>query len=410
MPNARPAHDPTAAAPALERARAAFASRFGRSAGAAASAPGRVNLIGEHTDYSEGFVFPLAIGERAAAVIGFIDGPDSCLLAADLDEEHRFDLAAGLAPGDVPTGHWASYVGGTLERTLAKLTRPRDRAVAVALASDVPPGAGLSSSAAVEVATARATEAFLDADLDPTDRALLCQSVEHDYAGVPCGIMDQLISSRGVAGSALLVDCRSLDAAPTPLPDDADAIILIANTGVSHALADGAYAKRRRACALASEVLGVAALRDASAELIASRTGELEGVPEDRRAGEPLARRATHVVDENARCLETRDALAAGDLARVGELLRASHHSLRSLYEVSCDELDLLADAANAVDGCFGCRMTGGGFGGSVIALLRPDAERAVRDAWDRTFTGRYGRTPDVRRADAGPGARAEHP
>ena len=260
-----------------------------------------------------------------------------------------------FAPGAEP---WARYVQGVVAgcRTAGLDAGPFEAVVA----SDVPPGGGLSSSAALEVAVATLIEAMTGKRLDPLQKALLCQKAEHDFAGVPCGIMDQCSSVMGREGALLLLDCRSRTVQLTPLADP-EVVALIVNSNVRHALTDGGYAARRRQCEEAAHALGVAALRDVSREQLEAARGRLDDVH---------YRRARHVVGEIGRTVAAAEAIRRGDWAAVGGLMHASHVSLRDDYQVSCEELDLLVELA-AEAGVIGSRMTGGGFGGCTISLVR---------------------------------------
>ena len=328
------------------------------------AAPGRVNLIGEHTDYNDGFVLPLAIerGVRLAVV-----PRNDRLVVLQTDREPgrvEVDLDAPLEPG---RRDWARYPVGVVAEYLQRgFAVPGFEA---RVSADLPAGGGLSSSAALEVATATAVERLCGRTLPPMERALACQRAEHVHAGVPCGIMDQFAVTFGRAGHALLLDCRSRAIRHVPCGDVA---VLVADSGVKHALADGEYARRRQECHAAADRLGVAALRDVSV----ADWPRLE-----QRLPEPLARRARHVVTENDRVGRFVTALESGDWSTAGRLMAESHASLAHDYEVSCRELDLLVAAAAGVPGIVGCRMTGGGFGGCVVALARPTEAEAALEA-----------------------------
>jgi galactokinase len=360
----------------LARARAEFSKRFGREPRFAASAPGRVNLIGEHTDYTGGFVLPIAIDRVCVAVGGAAaDSAVSRLATADLGQDAEIDLRTGIeaaaeaGPNRVARGSWPSYIAGVasefFEATSGLGIAPQN--IDLLVASSVPVGSGLSSSASLEVAVATLLEAATGVKLEAAAKALLCQRAEHRYAGVPCGIMDQFISVMGREGHALLIDCRSRAATLVPMPPPSETVVVVMDTGVRHALASGEYAQRRAACAEAEAVLG-RPLRDATPEQVAAAFDPAN----------PLRPIARHVVSENARTLEAAATLRAGDLPRFGRLMNQSHDSLRDDYRVSCAELDALVDAARAIPGVFGARMTGGGFGGCAIAVCKPDAARTL--------------------------------
>jgi galactokinase len=343
---------------------------------ALARAPGRVNLIGDHTDYQAGLVLPAAI-DRDAAVATFADPalPGGTVAAHALD----FDQSADLAPGARPSpGHWSSYVAGVAEGLRERGVRVSG--VRLAVASDVSVGSGLSSSAALCVALATALAALEGQSLDPTETATLAQRAERDFAGVPCGIMDQFVSSHARAGHALLLDCRSLRARHVPLPRGV--AVLALDTRTPRALADGRYAQRRAACEAAATHLRLVTLRDATANDLSALPSELA----------PFAR---HVVTENARVAAMAEALASDDPVSAGRLMTLSHRSLRDDFAVSCPELDTAADALLAA-GAFGARLTGGGFGGCAVALVPAAAAAAVASAAQGAFARRFGRVPPV--------------
>ena len=325
-------------------------------------APGRVNLIGDHTDYNEGFVLPVAID--LSCTVRAKPRTDGVVRLRSLDLDSEIELAAdgSTEPAAVPEV-WGRYAAGVI-RTLATRGRPGVGLDGV-VSSTVPLGAGLSSSAALEVSLALALNSVAEYELSTLEVALACQKAEQDALGVPVGIMDQLASLAGKRNHALLIDCRSLDVDPIRLPPRL--AVLIVHSGVSRSLVDSAYAERKEACQAVAKRLGLSSLRDANAEQVAD---------------EPRAR---HVVSENARVLEAARALDAGDVAALGPLLTASHESLRDDFEVSTPELDALVDAL--VDaGALGARLTGAGFGGCVVGL----ASRDVADVIVETAAGRY--------------------
>jgi galactokinase len=329
-----------------------------------AAAPGRVNFIGEHTDYNDGYVMPLAI-ERYVVVAGAPNATGVARLRTSYGERAavEVDVTRPVVPGKPG---WANYVRGVIAGMSA-------RGVAVPgfdafFVSDLPAGAGLSSSAALEVVTATLLEGITCQSLDPVAKALLCQRAEHEFAGVPCGIMDQFASIFGRKDRLLLIDCRNQDIRHIDWPAARLSLIVI-NSGVRHQLATSEYAIRRRQCEAAAHALRVSSLRDATLDDLAAA-----------RLDDVLARRARHVISENQRTLECAAALERGDPMSAGALMYASHDSLRDDYQVSCLELDVLVDLARSIgasNGVHGARMTGGGFGGSVIALV----EEASRDA-----------------------------
>ncbi|HWJ98162.1 MAG TPA: galactokinase [Acidimicrobiales bacterium] len=308
--------------------------------------PGRVNLIGEHTDSSGGLVLPLAI-DLATTVTGTRGGDEVVLVSPD--EEHPAVVPLDVADPAAASPGWARYVAGVVAQL-----RPAEGFVGE-VATTLPIGAGLSSSAALEVALALA----LGFEGSPTDLARITQLAEQQASGVPCGIMDQLASAAGVAGHALLIDCHTLDITPIAVPDDVE--IRVIHSGQTRELAGSAYAERTESVAAAEEVLGpLRLLTDPDAA--------------DALDDPVLRRRARHVISENERVRAVAAALPAGDLTAVGEALVASHVSLRDDFEVSTPVLDALVDRLNAADGVIGARLTGAGFGGCVVALTEPGA------------------------------------
>ena len=336
-----------------------FEQRFGEPPRWLVAAPGRVNLIGEHIDYNDGFVLPMAIDRYTVIAAGPAPG-EHATLASDLaEDEATISLAAPKK--HATRGHWSNYVAGVIAGCLSRGMRPGGfRAV---IGSDVPLGGGLSSSAALEVATATLTEAMAGVTLDPVAKALLCQKAEHEFAGVPCGIMDQFASTLCQADHLMLLDCRSRQVELIPFKDAALTVLII-NTNVKHELSGGEYAERRGQCEAAAQKLGVSSLRDATLE-------QLEAV-RDKLAPVEF-RRARHAISEIARTAAAAAAMKAGDLAQVGLHMAESHASLRDDYEVSCCELDLLVELADSIGragGVYGSRMTGGGFGGCTVSLV----------------------------------------
>lgn len=324
-------------------------------------APGRVNLIGDHTDYNEGYVLPLAIDLECRVRSEARDDGLVRLRSVELGSEVEVPADGSADPPAVQG--WGRYVAGVV-RVLAERGRP-PVGLKGELSSTVPVGSGLSSSAALEVAVALALCDAAAHSLEPLELARACQEAEHVATGVPCGIMDQLTSIAGRAGHALLIDCRSLEIEEIPLPPEL--AVLVVHTGLPRALADSAYAERRSACEAAAARLGLASLRDAW--------------PEDV-ADDPRAR---HVVTENERVLRAAAALPAGDREALDELMAASHASLRDDFEVSTPELDALVVALEE-SGAIGARLTGGGFGGCAVALV----ERVVADYVASNATARY--------------------
>lgn len=363
----------------IQQSRALFRERFGRSATYTVAAPGRVNLIGEHTDYNDGFVTPIAIERYVVFAADRADNrPDSARIYSQLTGtmvEVPLPSTRSLGPDEYPrlpegVPKWASYPWGVLglfaQRGIA--TGPFD---SVCL-STVPQGSGLSSSAALEVATATLAEAISGETLPGFEKATLCQRAENVYAGVPCGVMDQFSSAFCRAGEAMRLDCRSLEIHPVPLSDPNVAVLVI-NSQVHHELSTSEYPIRRQQCEAAASAMGVAKLRDATPAMLTAVETQL---------GSVLVRRARHVIEENARTLAFAEAAERGDWTEAGRFMNASHASLRDLYEVSCPEIDTLVELAQRLgpeSGVYGSRITGGGFGGCTVTLT--DARRAAEIA-----------------------------
>ncbi|MFJ3514267.1 galactokinase [Streptomyces sp. NPDC090131] len=357
-----------------------FRQLYGYSPEGVWAAPGRVNLIGEHTDYNDGCALPFALPQRTE--VAAARRTDSTLRVHSADVPSgavTLDLA-GLDPASPPRGaaSWAAYPAGAVWALL-------DAGLPVGGAdlhvrSDVPTGAGLSSSAALEVATALALTDLYGIALTRPELAALARRAENAYVGVPCGVMDQMASACATGGHALHLDTRSLEQRHIPFDCAAAGLrLLVIDTRVKHALADGAYAQRRASCHRAAEALGLPALRDVPYEGLERALARLD---------DPVAcKRVRHVVTENERVLRIEELLRAGRLREAGPLLTEGHVSLRDDYEVSCPELDLAVSTADAA-GAYGSRMTGGGFGGSALALIDADAEgpvtRAVTEAFRR--------------------------
>jgi galactokinase len=350
----------------LQRVRDAFADHYGRAPLWIASAPGRLNLIGEHTDYNDGFVLPMAIELRTAIAAAPNDSQKIVLHSEVAAETAVIDLSQPLLPE--ASGRWINYPKGVVAGFVAAGHKPRG--FDALIGSSVPVGAGLSSSAALEAATATLLEAVCAVELDPVRKALLCQHAEQTYAGVPCGIMDPFISILARRDQVLLLDCRSRETVWLPF-EDPDVTVLTVNTNVKHQLAAGAYARRRRHCELAAQSLGVRSLREAGLEML----GCADGLDDTTRGC------ARHVITEIARTVQAAQCLRERDWAELGQLLDASHESLRHDYGVSCPELDAVVEIAHAVGprgGVFGCRLTGGGFGGCAVALIATPAAVAI--------------------------------
>jgi galactokinase len=327
------------------------------------SAPGRVNLIGEHTDYNDGFVLPMAIDRRTFVAAAARDDRVLRVHSFDLGEEQAVDLSQPSSAGK----NWISYVEGIARVLIESGLEPGGADLAIS--STVPIGAGLSSSAALELSVGYSLLNLADSRIDLLQLALAAQKAEHEFAGTRCGIMDQLTVAFGQANRALLIDCRSLEISPVEL-NLGDYSVVVCNTNVKHDLATSAYNERRAECEAAVELFqqkipGIRALRDVSIANF-EQYGEL--LPD------PIRRRCRHVVTENRRTLEAADALRVGDVVRMGNLMLQSHQSLKDDFEVSSPELDALVEIAMSHTGVAGARMTGGGFGGCTVNLVRNDA------------------------------------
>ena len=357
----------------------AFRSRFGSEPALVVRSPGRVNLIGEHTDYNEGFVLPMAIDR--AVWIALRPRADRDVLAVSLDfgEEKSF-------PVDGPvrgSASWVEYLKGVAWA----LREGGQRLVAWegVVTGQVPIGAGLSSSAALEMAAARAFAALSGGPWDPVAMAQLARRAENEWVGVGCGIMDPLIIGAGIEGHAVLIDCRSLDMRPVPLPRGTAVAVL--DTSTRRELTGSAYNERRTQCEEAARRLGIPALRDATPALLERRGNALS---------EAVRRRARHIVSENVRTLDAAFAMQAGDARRLGRLMNESHVSMRDDFEISTPALDAMVQLAQAASGCHGARMTGGGFGGCVVALVDEATAPAFQDLVGRDYRERTGLTPSL--------------
>lgn len=380
-----PDSPPSALQPTLielsDRTVRAFLNHFDRPATAIAAAPGRVNIIGEHVDYNGGWVLPAAIerwivaaaAPRRDGVVALHDartGETTSFLATELDR--------------TPQRSWSNYVRGVLAG-FSRLghTVP---GFSLTLCSTIPMGGGLSSSAALEAVTAKTLCQLFGWKVAPLLLAKLCQTAEHEYAGMPCGLMDQAAVILSRDQHLLLMDCATEKVEFVPFADP-DWRIMIINSGVAHQLADGEYAKRRASCHQAASALGVKSLRELDPSSLAEA---------GRTLNDEMTRCVRHVLTENQRTCDAVSALGRGDLPQLGRLLNASHASLRDDYRVSCAELDLIAVTAQLIDGVAGCRMTGGGFGGSAVALVHVTAIETASIAIEVAFSKQYGHSPGI--------------
>jgi galactokinase len=371
-----------------QRVRQAFYERFRTDPDIVVRAPGRVNLIGEHTDYNDGFVLPMAIDR--AVWIALRPRADGHVIAYSLDR----DKEAAFPLEDIERGGagWGEYLKGvawalgeagcTLQGWDGIVT------------GDVPVGAGLSSSAALEMAAARAFAAVSGWTWEPMSMARAGQRAENDWVGVNCGIMDQMISAAGQSGHALLIDCRSLEAQAVPLPPVTAVVVL--DTATRRGLVDSAYNERRAQCEAAARLFGVPALRDLNEAQFWARADLLE---------ETIRRRARHVITENARTLEAAEVMRRGDAGALGRLMAESHASLRSDFEVSSKELNVMVECARGHPACYGARMTGAGFGGCAVALVKEAAATSFAQAVAACYEERTGIHPQVYVCQAAEGA-----
>ena len=350
----------------------AFRKRYGREATLLARAPGRVNLIGEHTDYNDGFVLPMAIDRNVWIAAEATDTLEVELESLEFGEAGSFALGAYSRS----EGLWIEYPKG-VARALDRAGYPV-RGFRGVISGDVPIGAGLSSSAALEMAMIRLFAEIGGFDISVSEMAALGRSVENEWIGASTGIMDQTISAGGVAGHAVLLDCRSLERTPVPLPPGT--VVIVLDTSTRRGLVGSAYNERHAQCEAGARHFGVPMLRDVTPEALA-RDGD--GLDETTR------RRVRHVISENARTVAAAEALKRGDAPAFGALMNESHVSMRDDFEISCDALDTMVECAQGQDGCFGARMTGGGFGGCAVALVRTESEAVFVESVAESYKAR---------------------
>jgi len=361
-----------------QQAANAFQNVCGYPATTFVQAPGRVNLIGEHTDYNDGFVMPCAIDYQAVIACAKRDDGVIRLISVDYDNvQDSFVVNQEIKPTEDKL--WANYMRGVVH--FLKEKGYSLGGADIAITGNVPLGSGLSSSAALEVVTGQAMKALYELDVTQSDLALIGQASEHNFAGCKCGIMDQMISACGEKGHALLLDCRSLETKAVHIPDGVS--IMIVNSNVTHSLVDGAYNALREQCEEASRLLGKVALRDATlAELDASSIEK----------GSDVYKRAHHVISENERTVACADALIAGDLQKVGEYMYASHASMRDDFEITVPEIDYIVEVlTEALGNKGGARMTGGGFGGCCVALMPTEMVPQVQAAIEAKYQAKTG-------------------
>ncbi len=394
-----------------------FNVRFGHQPEFIVSAPGRVNLIGEHTDYNDGYVFPVAIDKYLNIAASKRSDRQVHLHALDMDEECIFSLDT---PDDAETPAWSTYLKGVahlLQEQVLQEVGHTLKGMSAVITGDVPIGAGLSSSAALEVASSLAFLGVCGLEIDgiginsndeialielqPTELAALCQRAENEFVGVNCGIMDPTISLLGKTDHALFLDCRSLEYKQVPL-DLADMLLVICNTNVKRELASSKYNKRRAECEKGVEILqqwmpSITSLRDVTLEDFKKYEAELPQITQ---------KRCRYVIEENTRVQSAVTALTTKDISTFGTLMNASHAGLRDAYEVSCDELNALTEIAQSIDGVLGARMTGAGFGGCTVNLVYENAVEEFRDKVMREYPRRTGIEPDIYVCNVGDGAR----
>jgi galactokinase len=363
-----------------------FTKTYGREPRWIAAAPGRVNIIGEHTDYNDGFVMPMGIGRYTVIAAAPAQTPGRITLRTTIHKEPVI-IELGQPVKPLGRGVWANYPAGVIAGFLARGIKPEG--FDALIHSNVPLGGGLSSSAALEVATATLLETMTGHALDPVEKALLCQKAEHDFAGMPCGIMDQFISTLAKKDHLLLLDCRSRKPELVPMTDPSVEVLII-NTNVKHELTGSEYPTRRRQCEEAARMLKIPALRDATMEMLTAASGRLDAT---------VFRRARHVIGEDERTTQMAKSVTKGDWADAGRLMYESHASLRDDYEVSCAELDAVVEIAQRIGpkgGVIGCRMTGGGFGGCAVALVKTEAVAAVSRQIAEEYQRRTRIAPDL--------------
>lgn len=361
-----------------------FAALFG-SEPIIVQAPGRVNLIGEHTDYNDGFVMPAAIQFHTSVAIGARN--DDRLVVSSESYPERVEFSVGNLP-NAARRHWSDYVVGVA-------TELKERGVGLSganllIGGDVPQGAGLSSSASLEVAVCQALLEVAGEKIAAAEKALLCQKAENAFVGARCGIMDQFVSVCGQREHALLLDCRTLEYSQQPLPPDVR--LVICNTMVRHSVAGGEYNQRRKECEtgahfFAERIGGVKALRDVTLEQFQKYATDLP---------ETIRKRCRHVITEDARVMDAAGALARNDLMEFAKLMAESHASLRDDFEVSCRELDVMVNLAQDVEGVFGARMTGGGFGGCTVNLVKGESVDHFRTKIETGYEREVGQLPEI--------------
>jgi len=380
----------------IELADRRFREACGRAPEALGLAPGRVEFIGNHTDYNNGLVIGAAIDRYVAVAAGRREAPGMRLISGSGKEVALSDLSKPLDGED----SWANYPLGVYH-ALARRGLKLDGGLELAVESDLPVGAGLSSSAALELATAQALRQLGGLELSPAELAVACREAENGFVGLPCGILDQGVSAHGKSGHLVCIDCSGPTFETLPLGEEH--CLWIFNTHKKHSLIDSLYETRHRECQEALRGLRRAGL---DIQWLAEATPEQFMAVKDR-IDPTLAKRAQHVIEENERVKRTKKVLEAGDIETAGELLFASHRSSRLLFENSCEELDYLVDILSSMPGVLGARLTGGGFGGAVMALARPSMSEKYAKAVAAAYRGRFGKEPETLRCRAADGAQA---
>jgi len=365
----------------IQNLRRSFASYFNSKPEHIVHAPGRVNLIGEHTDYNDGFVLPMAIDRGIWIAFHPRDDKTVRLFSLDFESDSAFELSS-LTPGK----GWAEYPKGIANQLFQ--AGYELHGFDAAMTGDVPLGAGLSSSAALELAIARAFSVVSSFEWDPSKMARLSQKAENDWVGVNCGIMDQMASAASKEGHALFLDCRTLEIQHSPLPQGISIAIL--DTSTRRGLVDSAYNERRVQCEQAARWFGVKTLRDVSLDMLNNISPKTSGL------NQAAYKRAKHVITENARVLEAVNVMKNENMKRLGELFNASHDSLRDDFEVTNKALDTIVDVAREQSSCYGARMTGAGFGGCAVALIDKKEASAFAEVVKREYKRRSGLEPEI--------------
>jgi len=384
----------------IEQVASGHKLRFGCPPQFVAYAPGRIEVLGNHTDYNEGYVLSAAIDAGICAAVSEGERKHCILSALDVGEDAEFNLPAEKP---IKSPHWANYLIGVVNKlgAVGKI----ERGFNLTFAGDVPPGAGLSSSAALEVSAALVLSSFYGLELPKIQLAKLCQQAENEFTGARCGLLDQISSLFGAEQALIFTDFRSLTVDTEKI--GADACFLLANTGVKHNLVESAYNERRASCEQAAQYFAsvlthtVKALRDVSPEELKKHSAGLDRI---------VFKRAAHIIAENARVLEARRLLKAGDMKKLGKLMFESHESSRVDFENSCQELDFIVETAKDLPGIYGARLSGGGFGGSAVLLVNPNNAGQVGAAISSAYAKRFGRPCQVRIIKPSAGAQVVRP